>query len=84
MTAPGMKLPETPGVYIGKRRLGMKKLFRSAAEKKIAGVCGGIGEFADIDPTIVRLVFVVLGLATGFFPFLFGYLIAWIIVPVKI
>jgi len=35
----------------------------------------------DADPTIVRLVFVVLALATGVFPFLIGYLIAWWIVP---
>jgi phage shock protein C len=59
----------------------MKKLYRSTTNKKIAGVCGGIGGMMDADPTIVRLVFVVLALATGIFPFLIGYLIAWWMVP---
>ncbi len=61
----------------------MKKLYRSQTNKKIAGVCGGIGELTDTDPTMVRLVTVVLALITGFFPFFIGYLIAWWIVPVR-
>jgi len=60
----------------------MKKLFRSPTNKKIAGICGGIGEMTDTDPTIIRIIIVVLGLATGFFPFFIGYLITWWIVPV--
>ena len=60
----------------------MKRLFRSQTNKKIAGICGGIGEATDTDPTIIRLIAVVLGLATGFFPFFIVYLIAWWIVPV--
>jgi phage shock protein C len=61
----------------------MKKLYRSQSDKKIAGICAGIAELMDVDPTIVRLVTVLLGCATGVFPFLFGYIIAWWIVPVK-
>ena len=61
----------------------MKRLFRSEQNKKIAGLCGGIGEFFDIDPTLVRLVFIFLGLATGLIPFVIGYAIAWWIVPTK-
>lgn len=60
----------------------MKRLYRSQMNKKIAGVCGGIGEMTDTDPTIIRLVVIVLCLATGFFPFFIGYLIALWIVPV--
>ncbi len=60
----------------------MKKLYRSQTNKKIAGICGGIGEIMNTDPTIIRLAMVVLGLATGLFPFFIGYLIAWWIVPV--
>lgn len=60
----------------------MKKLYRSTTNKKIAGVCGGIGELIDIDPTIIRLIVITLGLVTGVFPFVVGYLIAWWIVPV--
>jgi len=59
----------------------MKKLYRSTTNKKIAGVCGGIGELMDVDPTIIRLIVVVLALATGIIPFFIGYLIAWWIVP---
>ena len=59
----------------------MQKLYRSRINKKIAGVCGGIAEMVNVDPTIVRLIVVVLGLATGVFPFCVGYLIAWWIVP---
>ena len=59
----------------------MKRLYRSDTNKKIAGVCGGIGEMAELDPTIVRLVAVVGGVITGVFPFLIAYLLAWWIVP---
>ena len=59
----------------------MKRLYRSETNKKIAGICGGIGEMMDVDPTIVRLIVIMLGLVTGIFPFVIGYLIAWMIVP---
>ena len=42
-----------------------KKLYRSSTDKKIAGVCGGLGEYFNIDPTLVRLGAVVLGLCGG-------------------
>jgi phage shock protein C len=67
-----------------KRRYTMKHIYRSATNKKIAGICGGIGEMTDTDPTIIRLGFVVLGLATGFFPFFVGYILAWMIVPIGV
>lgn len=56
-----------------------KKLYRSRESKIIGGVCGGIGEYFQIDPVIVRLVFLIL-----FFVFgvgLITYIIAWIIIP---
>lgn len=56
-----------------------KQLYKSSTNKKIAGVCGGIGEYFDIDPTLVRLGFVALS-------FMFGgglvvYILAAIIMP---
>jgi phage shock protein PspC (stress-responsive transcriptional regulator) len=60
----------------------MKRLYRSVTDKKIAGVCGGIAELLNVDPTIIRVLFVFAGLATGIFPFVIGYIIAWFIVPV--
>jgi len=59
----------------------MKKLHRSRTDRKIAGVCGGLGEYLDVDPTIMRLLAIVFGIATGIFPFLIGYIIAWFVVP---
>lgn len=48
----------------------------------IAGVCGGIAEYANIDPTIVRLIWAAVSLFPGtFFIGLLGYLVAWVIVP---
>ena len=61
----------------------MKRLYLSHTDKKIAGVCGGLAEYMEMDPTVVRLVAVVGGLITGVIPFLFAYIIAWIIVPIK-
>jgi phage shock protein C len=59
----------------------MKRLIRSRRNRKIAGVCGGVGEYFDIDPTLVRLAVVVIGLATVLFPVFIGYIIAWFIIP---
>ena len=56
-----------------------KKLYRSAYDKKIAGVCGGIAEYFNIDSTIVRLILVAFCLMGGAGVLL--YIIAWIIMP---
>lgn len=59
----------------------MKRLYRSQTDKKIAGIFGGIAELYDIDPSVLRLVMVFLGLATAIFPLLVTYLAGWIIIP---
>lgn len=56
-----------------------KKLYRSCRDKILGGVAGGLGEYFDVDPTLIRLVFA-LAFLSGF-GFL-GYLLAWIIIPV--
>ena len=61
--------------------LSSKKLTRSKRNKKIAGVCGGIAEYADVDPTLVRVAWIMLALFVGWG--LVGYLIAWIIMPTE-
>lgn len=57
-----------------------KKLYRSRKNYMLAGICGGLGEYFDIDPTIIRL-------AVAFTIFLGGgilvYLIAWMIIPLE-
>jgi len=59
----------------------MRKLYLSKEDSKIFGVCGGIGQTYDIDPTLVRLVVVFLCLSTGILPLVLTYIIAWVIVP---
>ncbi|MEX0736954.1 MAG: PspC domain-containing protein, partial [Bacteroidota bacterium] len=49
----------------------MRRLYRSQTNKKIAGICGGIGEMLDVDPTLIRLLAIVALFATGFFPLFF-------------
>jgi phage shock protein C len=61
----------------------MKKLYLSKTDKKIFGVCGGIGETYDIDPTLIRLGLVFLCIATAIIPVLITYIVAWAIIPIK-
>ena len=58
----------------------MKKLYRNNTAYKIAGICSGIGDYFEIDPVIIRLVFL-LGLFLG--GGLIVYIIGWIIIPEK-
>jgi phage shock protein C len=60
---------------------GQKRLMRSSIDCKIAGVCGGLAEYLDADSTIVRLVFVLVFVFTGFIPAGLAYVIAWILMP---
>ena len=59
----------------------MKRYTRSRTERRIAGVCGGLAELLDWDPTLIRLAFVFLLLPTGIVPLILVYLAAWVIVP---
>jgi phage shock protein C len=56
-----------------------RKLYLSDTNKKIGGVCGGIGEYFNVDPTIIRLAWVILIFVWG--AGLLGYFIAWAIIP---
>ncbi len=60
-----------------------KRLYRSKDSKVLGGVCGGLAEYFDIDPTLVRLAYVLLEFCTAFFPGILLYIVAWIIVPEK-
>jgi phage shock protein C len=59
----------------------MKRLYRSKTDRMIAGICGGMGEVYVIDPTLIRLGVVFLGLATGILPLLVAYIVGAIIIP---
>ncbi len=60
-----------------------KKLFRSTKDRMIGGVCGGIGEYLDIDPTVVRLLWVLFTFVSLGAGGIFAYIIAWIVIPEK-
>ena len=58
-----------------------KKLYRSKSNKKIAGICGGIGTFFNTDPVIIRLIALFLCFISGIIPLVLAYFIGWIIIP---
>ena len=59
----------------------MKKLYRSETDRKIAGVCGGLGEYFDIDPVLFRIIFAVFFFCGGLG--LLAYIIMWFAVHNK-
>ncbi len=62
--------------------VGRKRLTRSATNRKWAGVCGGLGEYLDVDPTVIRIIWVVLTIVPGaILGGLLVYLLAWMVMP---
>ena len=61
--------------------MSMKRVYLSQTDKKIAGIFGGIAEVYDLDPSLVRLLAVFVGVVTGFLPLLITYLVGWAILP---
>ncbi len=59
-----------------------KKLYRSN-DKIIAGVLGGVGEYFDTDPTLIRLAYILIAIMTAVVPAIIAYIIAALIVPMK-
>ena len=59
----------------------MKRLYRSQYDRKIAGICGGLAKYFNLDPTIIRIIMVILFLFTLGFPVLVGYVLAVFIIP---
>lgn len=49
----------------------------------IAGICGGLADYFDMDVSLLRLLFVAFALLTALFPFAIFYIVAWIVVPLK-
>ena len=58
-----------------------RRLHRSSKDKMICGVCGGLGEYLDVDPTLIRLIWVLLTCWAGMS--ILAYLIAAIIIPME-
>ena len=68
---------QTPAVYTGKR------LTRSASDRQVAGVCGGLAEYLGADPMIIRVISLILAIYPGVvIGGIVVYLIAWFIIPI--
>jgi phage shock protein C len=60
----------------------VRRLMRSSTDVKLGGVCAGLAEYFECDPTLMRLGWVVLTLASCGFPGIIGYIVCWIVMPV--
>ena len=58
-----------------------RRLFRSERDRMLGGVCGGIAETLGIDPTLVRIAWVGVGILTVLLPMSLFYLCCWFIIP---
>ncbi len=58
-----------------------RKLTKSSHDRVLAGVCGGLAEYFDVDPTLVRIGYVLLSLVSAAFPGLLVYIILAIVMP---
>ncbi|KXS43256.1 MULTISPECIES: PspC domain-containing protein [unclassified Candidatus Frackibacter] len=56
-----------------------QKLYRSNTDKMVAGICGGIAEYFDVDSTIIRLLWILLFIGAG--SGLIAYIICWLVIP---
>jgi phage shock protein PspC (stress-responsive transcriptional regulator) len=76
----GAKQPESGAPGLSPATGAPKRLMRSSTDKKIAGVCAGLADYFDMDPTIIRVIWLLLLICagTGFL----AYLILWIVLPV--
>ena len=60
-----------------------KRLYRSSSQSILFGVCGGIAEYFQLDPTLVRVGWVVLSIFTAGFPGLLAYIVCFFIIPLE-
>lgn len=58
-----------------------KKLYKSTTDKKLAGVCGGLAKYFNLDPTIVRVLYVLAAILTTGIPFTLIYIILALVMP---
>jgi phage shock protein PspC (stress-responsive transcriptional regulator) len=75
----GAKQAETGPAYAQQAYPPAKRLVRSINDRKLAGVCAGLADYFDMDPTIVRVLWLLATLVPG--PNILAYIILWIAVP---
>jgi phage shock protein PspC (stress-responsive transcriptional regulator) len=72
----------TPGEAPAGSTAATKRLMRSSTDRKLAGVCGGLGEYLGVDSTLVRLIWAILSVVPGaIIGGIVAYIVAWIIIP---
>lgn len=59
----------------------LKKLYLSQTDKKLAGVCGGLGEYFNTDSSLIRLASVIIVILSGIFPGVIAYIVAALVIP---
>jgi phage shock protein PspC (stress-responsive transcriptional regulator) len=75
-------MPDAPGLPVGV--VERRRLTRSATDRKIAGVCGGLADYFDVDPTVVRVIWAILAIVPGGIVFgVLAYVIGWFIMPIE-
>jgi phage shock protein PspC (stress-responsive transcriptional regulator) len=77
----GAKQPETAAPGIPPQPGARKRWMRSSSDKMIAGVCGGLADYFDLDPTLIRIIWVLAFFCAG--TGLLAYIILWIVLPLS-
>jgi len=72
----GAKQPETPAAAPPPAYYGRKRFVRSTNDRKVAGVCAGVADYFDMDPTLVRILWALATLIPG--PNILAYIVIWI------
>jgi phage shock protein PspC (stress-responsive transcriptional regulator) len=75
----GAKQPEAAPPSVPPGYMPRKRLVRSTNDRKIAGICAGVADYFDMDPTLVRALWLLATLVPG--PNIIAYIIMWIVVP---
>jgi phage shock protein C len=75
----GAKQPETAPPGLSSATGPHKRLMRSSTDKKIGGVCAGLADYFDMDPTVIRVIWLLLLICAG--TGLLAYVILWIVLP---
>lgn len=65
----------------GQQRVAQKRLMRSVTDRKIAGVCGGMADYFEMDASVVRIVWVLLAVFPIPLSAVVGYFVAWLVMP---
>jgi phage shock protein C len=59
----------------------MRRIYRSRDKRMIAGVCGGLAEYLDVDVTVIRLLYVLISVMSALFPGILIYILSMFIIP---